>query len=75
MTGVNRQIIGLIRVQLTDLVVKCPRNSTVKNLNKAWKEGDILAKWSARLHQTWDMHASETHEVSDINILRQTMLC
>jgi len=32
-------------VQLTDLVVTCPRNSTVKNLTKAWKEGDVLAKW------------------------------
>jgi ribosomal protein L14E/L6E/L27E len=36
-TGIHRQVIGLRRVQLTDVVVKnLPRNSSQKNLVKAW---------------------------------------
>ena len=36
-TGVHRQVIGLKRIALTDiLITKLPRNSTQKNLLKAW---------------------------------------
>lgn len=36
-TGIHRQVIGLRRVALTDVVVKkLPRNATQKNLVKAW---------------------------------------
>jgi large subunit ribosomal protein L14e len=47
LTGVHRQVIGIKRVNLTDIVVKCPRNAKQKNLTKAWKEQDVMAKWKA----------------------------
>jgi len=35
-TGIHRQVIGVKRLSLTDIVVKIPRNSLQKNLVKAW---------------------------------------
>lgn len=45
-TGVDRQKINFRRLALTDLKVdikRCPKASV---LSKAWKEGDIDAKWA-----------------------------
>jgi large subunit ribosomal protein L14e len=45
-TGVHRQVISLKRLSLTDLVVsRLPRNSTNKNLVKAWNEQNIESAW------------------------------
>eukprot|EP00286_Rhodomonas_abbreviata_P011876 CAMPEP_0181326798 /NCGR_PEP_ID=MMETSP1101-20121128/21717_1 /TAXON_ID=46948 /ORGANISM="Rhodomonas abbreviata, Strain Caron Lab Isolate" /LENGTH=134 /DNA_ID=CAMNT_0023435329 /DNA_START=27 /DNA_END=431 /DNA_ORIENTATION=+ len=47
-TGIHRQVIGVRRISLTDIVVaKLPRNSTQKNLLKAWTEQNTLATWEA----------------------------
>eukprot|EP00401_Gymnodinium_catenatum_P081916 CAMPEP_0117513222 /NCGR_PEP_ID=MMETSP0784-20121206/29440_1 /TAXON_ID=39447 /ORGANISM="" /LENGTH=134 /DNA_ID=CAMNT_0005308975 /DNA_START=35 /DNA_END=439 /DNA_ORIENTATION=- len=47
-TGVHRQVIGVRRIALTDIVVtKLPRNATQKNLKKAWTEQDTLKSWEA----------------------------
>eukprot|EP00529_Nitzschia_sp_RCC80_P032952 CAMPEP_0113494224 /NCGR_PEP_ID=MMETSP0014_2-20120614/28996_1 /TAXON_ID=2857 /ORGANISM="Nitzschia sp." /LENGTH=134 /DNA_ID=CAMNT_0000388109 /DNA_START=385 /DNA_END=789 /DNA_ORIENTATION=- /assembly_acc=CAM_ASM_000159 len=46
-TGVTRQVISYTRIALTDLTVKIQRNARQKSLNKAWAEGDTLAKWEA----------------------------
>uniref|UniRef100_A0A7S3GTF9 60S ribosomal protein L14 n=1 Tax=Spumella elongata TaxID=89044 RepID=A0A7S3GTF9_9STRA len=47
-TGIHRQVIGLRRVALTDIVVqKLPRNATQKNLLKAWTEQNTLESWKA----------------------------
>jgi large subunit ribosomal protein L14e len=47
LTGVPRQVISYTRIALTDFVVKVQRNARQKSLNKAWEEGDVLAKWEA----------------------------
>ena len=45
-TGVCRQVLGLKRISLTDVVVdKLPRGARVNNIEKAWKEQDISAQW------------------------------
>jgi large subunit ribosomal protein L14e len=46
-TGVHRQVILIKRISLTDIVVRISRNATLKNITKAWKEADALAKWDA----------------------------
>ena len=47
-TGIHRQVIGMRRLSLTDIVVsKLPRNATQKNLVKAWTEQNTLAAWKA----------------------------
>jgi large subunit ribosomal protein L14e len=46
-TGVNRQVISYTHIALTDLTVKVQRNARQKTLVKAWKEGDVMAKWEA----------------------------
>mmetsp|Transcript_59904 Transcript_59904/g.71989 ORF Transcript_59904/g.71989 Transcript_59904/m.71989 type:complete len:135 (+) Transcript_59904:193-597(+) len=44
-TGVERQMIPYSRIHLTDFKVDLYRNAKTKDIKKAWKEGDILAKW------------------------------
>ena len=45
-TGIHRQVVPLKCISLTDVVVaKLPRNSTQKNLVKAWTEQSTLATW------------------------------
>ena len=47
-TGIHRQVIALKRLSLTDVKVeRLPRNSTLKNIKKAWNEQGILEKWKA----------------------------
>lgn len=47
-TGIHRQVITLKRLSLTDIKVeRLPRNSTVKNLKKAWTEQNIEDAWKA----------------------------
>ena len=42
-TGIHRQVIGLKRLSLTDIVVeKLPRCATQKNIIKAWTVTDIF---------------------------------
>ena len=45
---VSRQVIGLKRISLTDIVVdKLPRGARVNNIEKAWKEQDTREKWES----------------------------
>ena len=45
-TGIHRQVMGLKRLSLTDVVVKdLPRGSTQKNLVKGWTEQGIMEQW------------------------------
>eukprot|EP00593_Proboscia_inermis_P012594 CAMPEP_0171322122 /NCGR_PEP_ID=MMETSP0816-20121228/114757_1 /TAXON_ID=420281 /ORGANISM="Proboscia inermis, Strain CCAP1064/1" /LENGTH=134 /DNA_ID=CAMNT_0011820519 /DNA_START=480 /DNA_END=885 /DNA_ORIENTATION=- len=47
-TGVERQMIPYSRIHLTDFKVDLYRNAKTKDIKKAWKEGDILAKWEKK---------------------------
>lgn len=44
-TGVERQVVSLRWVQLTDLVVPVPRNAGAAALEKALDASGVLAKW------------------------------
>jgi len=45
--GVERQIINLRRIQLTDIKVQIPRNAREKTLKAAFAKVDVVGKWSA----------------------------
>jgi large subunit ribosomal protein L14e len=45
-TGVHRQVIGLKRVALSDILVqKLPRGAKQRNILKAWNEQGTLEAW------------------------------
>lgn len=46
-TGVNRKVMSLRRLTLTDLTVKIPRQARVKTIKKAFAKEDVLAKWES----------------------------
>mmetsp|Transcript_168914 Transcript_168914/g.410547 ORF Transcript_168914/g.410547 Transcript_168914/m.410547 type:complete len:137 (-) Transcript_168914:73-483(-) len=49
LTGVNRQILPLKRLALTNFVLKIGRNSRQKTLTKAFTEADIATKFANTL--------------------------
>ncbi|KAI9909778.1 hypothetical protein PsorP6_011183 [Peronosclerospora sorghi] len=49
-TGVNRHVISLKRLSLTDLTVTIPRQAREKTLKKALAKADTFAKWES---STW----------------------
>lgn len=45
--GVKRQVISYSRIALTDFTVSISKSAGTKELNDAWTEADIQAKWDA----------------------------
>jgi large subunit ribosomal protein L14e len=46
-TGVSRQVLGLKRISLTDVVVKgLNRSARVKSIETAWNEQGIMNEWT-----------------------------
>ena len=45
LTGVGRKVVSYGRIALTDFTVSIPRDASTDEINAAWEESGVQAKW------------------------------